>query len=341
MAFEDLFQGFKSLVEKTKKKTKKKASPTLTAQSQIINMERRLKAAGVKVPEKKQKKKHWFTRLMETLDRPANIVRSAVTTYYKTGSKERALQAAKSARAGKLYTPGTKLIEAAAKRGAPLAKWATKSPVRKAVAGFAVDVVLDPFTYVTVGTKRVALDAPQLARSISKEIAKETGKKLSKKSAERLAQNALKGQIPTGRMGTAIKRAMGYTAETKQVPTGYGRLPAAEQKIKLGKEATIKRQSAAELFKKAEELKKGKLPKAGALPPGKISDAEFKAQISKMQKQAQQLKDQARLLKKASCPKPECCLAEYNRTLLQDIGLMPDPSLELSSLQDGKWILPT
>lgn len=303
MAFEDLFGGFKPLIEKTKKKTKKKASPTLTAQSQNINMERRLKAAGVKVPEEKQKKKHWFTRLMETLDRPANIVRSAVTTYYKTGSKERALQAAKSARAGKLYTPGTKLIEAAAKRGAPLAKWTIKSPVRKAVAGFAVDVLLDPFTYVTVGTKRVALDAPQLARSISKEIEKETGKKLSKKSAERLAQNALKGQIPTGRMGTAIKRAMGYTAETKQVPTGYGRLSAAEQKIKLGKEATIKRQRAAELFKKAEELKKGKLPKAGALPPGKISDAEFKAQISKMQKQAQQLKDQARLLKKGKLPK--------------------------------------
>jgi hypothetical protein len=262
------FEGFQSLIKK--KKPKKKASPTLTTQSQNINMERRLKAAGAKVPEHK-KKGNWFTKLMKALDHPANIVRTGATAYYKTGSKQKAIKAAKSARDKGVYTPGTKLLETMSKRGAPLAKWATKTPIRKAVSGFATDVLLDPLTYTTVGTRRVAMGIPELSKTISKEIAKETGKKLSRKSAERLAKNAVKGQIPTGRMGTAIERSLGRKAETKGVPTGYGKLSATEKKIELGKQAIGKRQSMAELAKKAEDLKQGKLPKSGALPPGKPS----------------------------------------------------------------------
>jgi hypothetical protein len=294
------FEGFQSLIKK--KKPKKKASPTLTTQSQNINMERRLKAAGAKVPKPK-KKGNWFTRLMKALDHPANIVRTGVTAYYRTGSKQKAITAAKAARDKGVYTPGTKLLETMAKRGAPLAKWATKTPIRKAVSGFATDVLLDPLTYTTVGTRRVAMGIPELSKTISKEIAKETGKKLSRKSAERLAQNALKGQVPTGRMGTAIERAMGRKAETRGAATGYGKLTATEQKIKLGKQAAGKRQSMAELAKKAEELKQGKLPKSGALPPGKITDAEIRAQIARKEAKAAQLRQQSKKLKKGDLPK--------------------------------------
>jgi len=146
---------------------------------------------------------------MKALDHPANIVRTGVTAYYRTGSKQKAITAAKAARDKGVYTPGTKLLETMAKRGAPLAKWATKTPIRKAVSGFATDVLLDPLTYTTVGTRRVAMGVPELTNLVRKEMAKETGKKLSRKSAERLAQNALKGQIPTGRMGTAIEAGNG------------------------------------------------------------------------------------------------------------------------------------
>jgi hypothetical protein len=294
------FEGFQSLIKK--KKPKKKASPTLTTQSQNINMERRLKAAGAKVPKPK-KKGNWFTRLMKALDHPANIVRTGVTAYYRTGSKQKAITAAKAARDKGVYTPGTKLLETMAKRGAPLAKWATKTPIRKAVSGFATDVLLDPLTYTTVGTRRVAMGVPELTNLVRKEMAKETGKKLSRKSAERLAQNALKGQVPTGRMGTAIERAMGRKAETRGAATGYGKLTATEQKVKIGKQAAGKRQSMAELAKKAEELKQGKLPKSGALPPGKITDAEIRAQIARKEAKAEQLKQQAKKLKKGELPK--------------------------------------
>jgi hypothetical protein len=54
----------------------------------------------------------------------------------------------------------------------------------------------------------------------------------------------------------------------------------------------------AELAKKAEELKQGKLPKSGALPPGKITDAEIRAQIARKEAKAAQLRQQSKKLKK-------------------------------------------
>lgn len=260
MAFTDIVKGFGSKVKK--KTAKAKASATTTAQSQITNMERRLKAAKQPVPKKKDNKS-WFTELMEALDHPANVVRSGVAEYYQTGSTSKAKKAARTARDKGTYTPGTKVIDAMAKRNTKFGKWAAKTPTRKALAGFAVDVALDPLTYVTVGTKPIAKGAPQVARAIQKELSKETGKKISRKSAERLAKNAMDGNIPTGKMGVAVERALGKHAETKRVPTGYKKISATERKLELGKQATSKRESAAKLAKKAEVLKGGIYPNQG------------------------------------------------------------------------------
>ncbi len=250
--FDDVKKGFESLIKP--KKEKKKTSPTMRTASSNVNMERRLQKAGVKPPPKK-KSGNWFTKLMEVVDRPADFVRTGLTTYYKTGSRVKSAQAAKSAWKGKTHTSGKQLLEAAAKRGAPLAKWAVQTPRRKAVTGFVAEVLLDPTTYITGGTRRVAFDSGQLVKNIIREVSKETGRKISQQSAKRLAENALRGQVPIGRLGTAVSRALGYQAETKKITTGFGRLTGKPVEA----EAKGFAQAAKELEKQARQTK----PKKG------------------------------------------------------------------------------
>lgn len=208
-------------------------SPTLTAASTNANLERRLKAGGVEVPPP-EKKQTLLGKALDILDRPGAAVRGAIHAAQTGGNIK---ESAKQGFAGQKKVGGQQLLKTAAQAGNPIAKKLTQSKGRRFAGGLAVDILADPLTFVTGGTAKVAQKGGALAKGVQKEIAKETGRNISKQSARRLADNAAKGQIPTGRMGTAVSRAMGYTAETKTIKTGFGKLAQTEQRVAKAQEA--------------------------------------------------------------------------------------------------------
>jgi len=97
------------------------------------------------------------------------------------------------------------------------------------LAGFAVD----PMTYVGVGGATKVLPRygqKALARRIGREVTKATGKTLTRASTARLAANALRGDIPVGGFGAAVRKAMGETMEAVEREVPLGRLARAETK---------------------------------------------------------------------------------------------------------------
>lgn len=243
-------QGFGAVAYRQKPKAPpRKASPTLAAASTNTNLERRLQAAGADVPQP-EKKQNLLSKALDILDRPGAAVRSAIHAA-QTGGNVR--EAVKKGFTGQQKIRGQQLLQTAAKTGNPIAKKLTQSKGKQFVGGLALDIMTDPLTFVTGGTTRVAVQGKALARGIQKEIAKETGRNISMQSARRLAESAAKGHVPTGRMGTAISRALGYTAETKAIKTGFGKLAQTEQRVAKAQEA----KGFAALAQKAREKAQG------------------------------------------------------------------------------------
>ncbi|MEW6726915.1 MAG: transglycosylase SLT domain-containing protein [Bacillota bacterium] len=260
--------GFASVgLRQTSRQPKKPTSPTLTAASTNVNLEKRLQAAGVPVPEQKPKQ-NLLTKALDILDRPGAAVRGALMAGYQGQGASQALAAAKRGFRGQAKVRGSDIIAEAARRGAPLAQSLQKSKTGRFVGGVAAEILLDPTTYLTVGTSRVAVTGGNLAKAIQREVAKETGKKISSETAYRLAANAEAGNIPVGRLGTAINRAIGRQAETRLIRTGIGKLGQTEKRTTMTSQAKGFAAGAEELLRKAKEMRKGKLPIAGALPPG-------------------------------------------------------------------------
>ena len=183
------------------------------AQTEIGRSQTRLQAVGTKPPTLVQ----GLTlplKAFTLLGRPGAAVRAAIKAVL-TPEKESVLGEAWKGFTGKTVVTGEDVLEAAGlKPKHKAARW---------LAGFGTEVLLDPLTYVTLGaanlTKKAGTkSADALAKQIVKEVSKETGKNISLKSAQRLAANATKGQIPVGRLGTAIQRALGYRVETITAP---------------------------------------------------------------------------------------------------------------------------
>ncbi len=263
-------QGFGAVTYRQKPKSPPKPppSPTLTAASTITNLEQRLKAGGVEVPPP-EKKQNLFSKALDILDRSGAAVRGAVHAA-QTGGDVKAM--AKQGFSGQNKVRGQKLLETAAASGNPIASNLVQTKGKKFAGGLAVDILLDPLTYVTGGTTRTLKGFGALTKDVQKEIAKETGRNISEQSARRLAENAAKGQIPTGRMGTAVNRALGYTAETKTIKTGFGKLAQTEQKVAKTQEvrgfAALSQKAAAKavtMKQAAQELKKP--PSQGPVSP--------------------------------------------------------------------------
>ncbi|MFZ5634169.1 MAG: transglycosylase SLT domain-containing protein [Bacillota bacterium] len=229
--------GFGAAATRQKqKKPEQPTSPTLAAASTNVNLERRLEAAGEPIPEQKPKQ-NLLTKALDILNRPGAAVRGAVYEAYSGGGTGRVLEAAKKGFTGRENITGRQVLEKAAERGVPLAQAAQKSKAGQFIGGLATDIVLDPTTYLTGGTAKVAqVGGKGFAKAISKEVARETGRKIAPESAARLAENTLRGEIPVGRLGTAVSRAMGYTAETKPIKTGFGKIAQTQQRIQKAEE---------------------------------------------------------------------------------------------------------
>lgn len=258
--------GFAAVLNKNKKQTQPQPKYyTLNEAGANINRERRLEAAGEEVPQEKPKTT-FLGKVLDILDRPAAAARGAFMTKYTGGTTGEAWEAAKRGFTGKEKVHASDILEEAARKGAPLGKWAQKGKVQQFIADVGLSMALDPTTFLTGGTTRVAQTGGKLAKGIEREVFKETGKRITSETAERLAQNAMQGNVPIGRLGTAIRRAQGYAAETKEVATGFGAVLAAQKQALVEKEARGFGEVAKRLKAEADELKRGKLPIAGYLP---------------------------------------------------------------------------
>lgn len=250
--------GFGAAATRQKqKKPEEPTSPTLAAASTNENLERRLGNAGIEIPTQKPKE-NLLTKALDILDRPGAAVRGAVYQAYKGGGAADAWESAKKGFTGQEKVHGSDIVDVAAERGAPFARSIknTDSKAGRFIGNLAVDIATDPLTFVTGGTARVAQTGGKgFASVVGKEVARETGKKLAPESVARLAENAARGEVPVGRLGTAVSRAMGYTAETKPITTGFGKLAQTEQRIEKAQEAKGFAAAAAQAKGKAEALR--------------------------------------------------------------------------------------
>lgn len=222
--------------------------PTYKVTSEIINTKERLKAAGIN-PNVQVHKPSTIERVLDVLDRPGAAVRAFISTSQHGGNLRQSLQSAKEGFMGKKKVSELDLLETAARGGNPLAQKLISTPVGKILGSIFVGIASDPTSYSSIGKTAAktgikavtkADDVKTLAKNISKEILNETGKKISQETAERLAKNAIKGNIPVGRMGAAITRAMGGLAESKGVESPIAQLAKVEQKINKVKKISDK-----------------------------------------------------------------------------------------------------
>lgn len=229
--------GFGAAYQK-QQKPRQIVYPTLNEASANVNKERRLQAAGAEVPQVKPKQ-NLLTKALDILDRPGAAVRGAVYEAYKGSNAGAMWDAARQGFTGQKKVQGSDVMNIAAQRGAPLAVAAQKSKAGKFVGGVATEILLDPTTFITGGTAKVAQQAGKrgFGKAVQREVYRETGRNISRESAERIARNAAGGNVPVGRMGTAVHRAMGYTAETTPVRTGFGAVSQAQQRVAKTQEA--------------------------------------------------------------------------------------------------------
>ncbi len=266
-------KGFGAVIYgQQKKKPREQTYPTLAASSANVNMERRLEAAGQEVPPQQPtvgqrvlgavgtvlRPLAWT---LEKMNRPGAAIRGAMLTAAKGGGFGEVAEAVGKAITGKEAVSGRDLLDAfeewqwkAAESFSPEGKerlrqmrergtipseeklreqaQTTGSKAARFGVGLGLDIATDPMTYLAL--KAVKAKSSPLAKNIQKEIAEETGQKITLESAERFARNAAKGQIPVGRLETAIRRAAGQLAETKQITTGFGAIARTSEKIRQG-----------------------------------------------------------------------------------------------------------
>ena len=236
------------LAEEEARRRGSAAFPLMSEAGANINRERRLVEAGVPVPEPRPRQT-LLSKAFDILDRTSAAGRGVLMGRLKGQGWGESLRAGKEGFLGRgERTTGQDILKyAAEERGIPLAKMLQRTPAGRFIGGFAVDVLADPTTYMTLGTKPVIRAKGALATAIARELSQETGKRITLKVAERLADNALRGDIPVGRMGAAINRALGHVVDkVDPVETGFGRLTAAQQKLRA-------RQSVKEFRETAEQ----------------------------------------------------------------------------------------
>jgi hypothetical protein len=201
----------------------KQYDPYKAAQTTVAHDIARLQAAGI-TPPKVPTHPNLLTTALDILDRPAAAVRGAVHAAL-TPEKESILGEAWKGLTGKAKVTGSDILkDIGIDPSNKIAKWALST---------GIEILLDPTTYLTLGTtslaKKAATESAEaIAKRVAREVASETGKTISNKSALMLAQNALKGNIPVGRLGTAIQRALGRQAETAKI---VSHLPEIEQTV--------------------------------------------------------------------------------------------------------------
>lgn len=133
---------------------------------QISNYQRRLEDSGQEVPQEKHR--GLFNALMgalDILDRPANAIRNVAYDVFDDDSNIDVWGDLKRGITGQKHVYGSDI----------LGEFGVKNRVGKTVGGFALDVLLDPVTYVTGGT------VAGLRGGISKGITKDAGREAIEK----------------------------------------------------------------------------------------------------------------------------------------------------------------
>ncbi len=236
----------------------KSYDPYASAQTTVAHNIERLRAAGIKPPELSTHPTLW-SQIINILDRPGAAVRGALYAAI-TPEKESILGEAWKGLTGKQSRSGEDILRAV---GIPktnnLVDW---------MLATATEIVTDPLTYASLGTtslakKSLTESTETIAKRIAKEVATETGKKISGKSAMTLAENALKGNIPIGRIGTAVQRAIGNQADTVKILSKFNKIEKDAAKVsatKLLGKSYKKYETVAKRLEKA--AKKGDVPKS-------------------------------------------------------------------------------
>lgn len=250
----------------------KASNPYKAAQTTVTRSIARIKATGHEPPELTPSRNLLFT-VLDILDRPGAFVRGAVKAAL-TPEKESILGEAWAAFTGKKRVTGEDVLEAAG--------ISPKNKLANWLLSTATEIVLDPTTYLTLGASSAAKSVGQssveaLSKRIMKEVAEETGQKITEKSALRLAENALKGSIPVGRLGTAVQRALGREAKTEIAESAIEAISKRAAKIEAEKLFGKKFSSSKKLKSALESLiKHGSPPSAMEQKARRLIDTLYK-----------------------------------------------------------------
>ncbi|BCV23303.1 hypothetical protein [Gelria sp. Kuro-4] len=251
----DYFKLAQEMAGRTKVAAPKK-TPYEAAQTEIGHNIARLQAVGAPVPNPPTHP-NFLTRVFDILDRPGAAVRGAVKAILSPES-ESVLGEAWKGLTGQAKVSGADVLKEAGIE--------PKNKVLNWLTSLATEIVLDPTTYLTLGATTLAKkagqeSAEQIAKRIIPEIAKETGKTISESSAKLLAENALKGQIPIGKLGAAVQRALGFAVEKTALPAGLRPLEQALALREAGALTGITYPSAKAAVRALESrIAKGQLP---------------------------------------------------------------------------------
>ncbi len=328
--------------------------PALRASSEIVNTQRRLEAAGQPIPGPgvvtASKGGRLWRAILWALDRPRAMVTGALLGGYEAnpigqtptfgrtiaGAAEGAWQGLSGQRAA----TSRELLETIANRP-DAAGWVGRYASRgareilarpKLATGveLGMSLALDPTTYLGLGGAKKAAEVTRvgaklgtkeaIARRIAREVRAVTkdlpggAKTISRASAMRLTESALRGRVPVGRLGVAVRRAMGEVVEKTTRPNRFKNLVAQERGMVEGPALYAARKEAvAAAQKAAREVKAAKAGK-GALILPKAAREPYVAILEKRAAQAAEAAKAAReahksLLRSIRATPPD--IAEY------------------------------
>lgn len=148
---------------------------------QVSNLQARLNAAGVQVPEQKSDE-GLLTKLLDIIDRPRNALATGIKYATDTNPRTGFTQGLGEGITGKTRTTGSEFIK-------------SDNKLLKAVGGFGLDVLMDPTTYVG-GAAIKAAGTGLKAAGVGKALTALRGTQTAQKYVEPVLQGLGKAFIP-------------------------------------------------------------------------------------------------------------------------------------------------
>lgn len=204
------------------KKNDEEKSYIDTLQNRIGNYETRFKAAGVEAPAAKDNKS-WLLKTLDIIDRPRNAVVNAIQDVKK--GENSFSQGLKEGFTGKEHAQVSDLLSP------------NMNKYARAGLGFVGDVLLDPTTYLTVGTggiaKKVAQEGLEAAakQAGKRTVLKYAGKEIADLTPAVKKMGASKLGQATLPLREGVKDTLGPIFNTRYVLGGGKMIPEEKQAI--------------------------------------------------------------------------------------------------------------